>query len=43
MAMNTIKQLEQTLLKEDNEILLDPAIIAKARIPLQRMLDFSKK
>lgn len=41
MAMNTLLNLEQSLLIGNNEILLDAEIIAKAKIPLQRMLDFS--
>lgn len=41
MAMNTLQNLEQYLLTGNNEILLDAEIIAKAKVPLQRMLDFS--
>jgi quinolinate synthase len=40
MAMNTLMQLEQSLITGNNEILLSADIIAKARISLQRMLDF---
>nr|WP_305803596.1 quinolinate synthase NadA [Coxiella endosymbiont of Amblyomma americanum] len=40
MAMNTLLDLEKSLLTGDNEILIDADIIDKARIPLQRMLDF---
>lgn len=42
MAMNNLKNLEQSLLTGNNEITLDQEIITKARIPLQRMLDFSR-
>ena len=41
MAMNTLLHLEQSLLTGNNEILLDTNIIAKAKVPLQRMLNFS--
>lgn len=41
MAMNTVEALEQSLKTGVNEIMLDEAIIKKARIPLQRMIDFS--
>lgn len=41
MAVNRLQNLEQSLLTSNNEILLDAEIIAKAKIPLQRMLDFS--
>ena len=41
MAMNSLLHLEQSLITGDNEIVLDEEIIAKAKIPLQRMLDFS--
>jgi len=41
MAMNTLNQLEQALITESGEIELEPELIKKARIPLQRMLDFS--
>jgi quinolinate synthase len=43
MAMNQLQNLEQSLLQGDNEISIDASIMAKARIPLQRMLDFSRK
>ena len=43
MAMNTLDSLEQSLLAETNEILVDEQIIQRARIPLQRMLDFSQQ
>ena len=41
MAMNTLLNLEKSLLTGNNEILLDTNIIAKAKVPLQRMLNFS--
>ncbi len=41
MAMNTLDRLEQSLLIDANEITIDSDIIKKARISLQRMLDFS--
>lgn len=41
MAMNTLAQLEQSLVTGNNEILLKPDTIAKAKVSLQRMLDFS--
>lgn len=42
MAMNTLDQLEQSLLQRTNEIIVDTTILARARLPLQRMLDFSR-
>lgn len=42
MAMNTLDQLEQSLLTSNNEIVLSSQIIAKAQVSLQRMLDFSQ-
>jgi quinolinate synthase len=40
MAMNNLKNLAQTLKSNINEIKLDNHILLKARIPLQRMIDF---
>ncbi len=40
MAMNTLDSLEKRLLEATSPIELSPEIIAKARLPLQRMLDF---
>ncbi|WP_439952612.1 quinolinate synthase NadA [Coxiella endosymbiont of Amblyomma sculptum] len=40
MAMNVLPDLERSLLSGSNEILLDSEIIAKATVPLQRMLNF---
>ena len=41
MAMNNLQRLEQSLITGNNEIMVESEIIAKAKIPLQRMLDFS--
>ena len=41
MAMNNLQHLEQSLMTGNNEIMVESEIIAKAKIPLQRMLDFS--
>lgn len=41
MAMNTLDQLEQSLETQTQSIELPADIIAKAKVPLQRMLDFS--
>jgi len=43
MAMNNLKNLEETLRTGANEIRLTPEIIARAAIPLQRMLNFSQQ
>ncbi len=40
MGMNTLITLEQVLIHEDQTIELDDALIARAKQPLQRMLDF---
>lgn len=42
MAMNTLQQLEQSLITGNNEIKLSADVIAKASISLERMLDFSR-
>lgn len=42
MAMNTLIGIEKCLATGKEEILLDPQIIEKASIPLQRMIDFKK-
>ena len=42
MAMNTLEKLAQTLEEGSNQIEIDPAIGARALVPLQRMLDFAK-
>ncbi|WP_456380609.1 quinolinate synthase NadA [Thiolapillus sp.] len=41
MAMNALQNLEQLLLKGNNEIHIDEQIRQKAVIPIQRMLDFA--
>jgi len=41
MAMNTLDRLEHALQNKQNEIFLEEDVIRLARIPLQRMLDFS--
>lgn len=41
MAMNTLINLEKSLENDANEIKLDDEIIKRAKIPLQRMLDFT--
>jgi quinolinate synthase len=40
MAMNSLENLAQALTESANEIHLTPELIVKARIPLQKMLDF---
>ncbi len=42
MAMNALQNLEQVLLNGDQEIQVDPRIGSRARIPIQRMLDFAR-
>ncbi|MBA2653502.1 MAG: quinolinate synthase NadA [Gammaproteobacteria bacterium] len=41
MAMNSLENLESCLVKGHNEIYLTDDVIAKAKIPLQRMIEFS--
>ena len=41
MAMNALQNLEQLLLKKNNEIHIEEAIRKKAVRPIQRMLDFA--
>ncbi len=43
MAMNSLRKLEQVLLTGNNEIHVDPAMSKKARIAIQRLLDFTKQ
>ncbi|MCO5762956.1 MAG: quinolinate synthase NadA [Gammaproteobacteria bacterium] len=43
MAMNALQNLEQALLRGAPEIYIDPAIRARARLPIQRMLDFARE
>ncbi|MCB1851406.1 MAG: quinolinate synthase NadA [Gammaproteobacteria bacterium] len=42
MAMNSLQNLEQVLLTGENEIEIDPEISRRARLPIQRMLDFAR-
>ena len=42
MAMNTLRKTVATLENENNEIFVDPAIIARAGLPIQRLLDFTQ-
>ncbi len=42
MGMNSLHNLEELLETGKNEIHVSPEIAAKARIPIQRMLDFAK-
>lgn len=41
MAMNTLRKLEHTLRTGSNEIYVDPEIGRKARISIQRLMDFT--
>lgn len=41
MAMNGLENLRDVLVEQDEEILIEPGLVEKARRPLQRMLDFS--
>jgi quinolinate synthase len=41
MAMNSLEGLAQVLETGSNEVLLAPALGARARLPIQRMLDFT--
>lgn len=42
MGMNTLQNLYESLLHENNEILVDRELGEQAMVPLQRMLDFKK-
>jgi quinolinate synthase len=42
MAMNQLRELKESLVRENNEIHVDREIGRRAMIPLQRMLDFPK-
>lgn len=42
MGMNSLQNLVEVLESGENEIEVSPALAAKARIPIQRMLDFAK-
>jgi quinolinate synthase len=41
MAMNGLANLADVLERGHNEIFVDPAIAARARVPIDRMLDFA--
>jgi len=43
MAMNSLQNLEQALISGNHEVDIDPDIRAKARLPIQRMLDFARE
>jgi quinolinate synthase len=43
MAMNGLINLAEVLERGNNEIHVDPAIIPRAVLPIQRMLDFAKQ
>lgn len=43
MAMNGLQNLEDTLTQETNEIFVEPNLIEKAKISLNRMMDFAAK
>lgn len=43
MAMNSLLNLAETLETGKNEIHIDPAIIPRAVLPIERMLDFAKQ
>jgi quinolinate synthase len=43
MAMNALQNLEQVLIRGDQEIHIDPAIRERAVQPIQRMLDFARE
>ena len=43
MAMNGLLNLAEVLENGNNEILIDPAIIRRAVLPIQRMLDFARQ
>jgi len=43
MGMNALQNLEQVLETGYNEIAINPALGAKAAIPIQRMLDFARE
>lgn len=43
MAMNALQNLEQVLIDGDQEIVIDPALGARALVPIRRMLDFARE
>ena len=42
MGMNTLENLELTLIHSNNEILVDPGIGKQALLPLERMVKFAE-
>ncbi|NCA69916.1 MAG: quinolinate synthase NadA [Sphingobacteriia bacterium] len=42
MAMNALQNLEQVLIKGDQEIQIDPRIGERALVPIRRMLEFAR-
>jgi quinolinate synthase len=42
MAMNSLRKLVHTLENESNEVFVDPPVIERAKIPIQRLLDFTQ-
>jgi len=42
MSMNALQNLEEVLIKKHQEIEVDMDLIERARMPIQRMLDFAK-
>ena len=43
MAMNELEVLAQVFDRDDNEVLVDPALGEQAMVPLRRMLDFAAR
>jgi len=41
MAMNELETLAEVFDRDDNEIIVDPAVGERALVPLRRMLDFA--
>ena len=42
MAMNSLRKCLHTLETGSNEVFVDPVIIERARVPIQRLLDFTR-
>jgi quinolinate synthase len=43
MAMNALQNLEQVLIRGDQEVLVDPAIRERALVPIRRMIHFARE
>jgi quinolinate synthase len=43
MAMNALQNLEQVLIRGDQEIQIDETVRERAVLPIQRMLDFARE